>query len=149
MKKVRQQLICIVLLLPFIQSCTDCDTVDQAITAPVRFAIVNEKGENLVSDQNARYHPDSIKLLAGKENTIQSKAYNSVLNVYVFEAYPPNNASGRTDLILYFNQLDTDTLTTFYTHQKNDCSNYYSYNGFTHNNKEIENQGVIRIVKPN
>jgi hypothetical protein len=135
-------------LMIWLGSCTDCDTADQMPTEPVRFVIVDQDGNNLVTDANATaYHADSIQLMAGTESVPLTKQLDANWKGYVFTSYPPHYTSGNTQLSLQLNRLEKETLVTYYERHKSKCSDYYSYYRFRYNGWEVQKDNTSGIIK--
>ncbi|WP_221390013.1 hypothetical protein [Dyadobacter sp. NIV53] len=144
------KLIAIVLIL---QGCDDeCSDVDPFQPLPIRFEIVNESGEDLVSGPNPRYSVDSIQLIDTDKTSqiIYSREYNEILKGILFQADCAINNSGSSQLYLHLNQNDTDTLLVSYQKNESKCFTTYSYTYFSFNGKELlrsAETGAITLVK--
>jgi hypothetical protein len=135
--------------------CDECsDTGDAGVTPPVRFSIVDTKGNNLVDTAQSYYSVDSIRLfdLEAKESIVLDKYYVEAAGGYVFSADFQRNIRGRSSLKLQLNNLDSDTLDVWYRQTDNKCFIIYEYTRFQYNGKDLQTSPVtssVLIVKEN
>ncbi|MCF0075729.1 hypothetical protein LZD49_34985 [Dyadobacter sp. CY261] len=130
----------------------ECSNSSPPPTAPIRFAIVDKSGNNLVTDATSRFHPDSIKLYEQdhKTNTIFQKDFNESLKGFWFQADCYKNEGGSSTLFLHFDNADIDTLLVSYETIRDKCYTFHQYTHFLYNGKEILPSGetrTLRIVK--
>lgn len=136
-------------------ACDNCsDTVDAAVTPPMRFSIVDTNGDNLVDSTQSGYSADSIQLFDSehKEWIVLNKEYLTVAGGFVFLVDFRKNNSGKTSLILQFNSQDSDTLDVWYRQTNNKCFIIYEYTDFKHNGKDVQKSPVhsaLLITKAN
>lgn len=135
-----------------VTGCEDCSDTDPPITAPIRFAIVDGAGRNLVDTVNSRYVPDSVKLFDVdlKTDIIMAREYNPMVKGYVFTADCKKGDSGASALILRLDQHDSDTLQVWYQRNQSRCFTTYRYTDFYHNGKKLSQMpqtAVLLIVK--
>lgn len=139
-------------ILTLTLSCDNCDTSSPPPTAPIRFAIVNKLGNNLVTGNTSKFHPDSIMLLEAdqKTNTIFQKDFNKSLQGFWYQADCLKNDKGSSTLYLKLNSVDMDTLLVSYETIKSECYTYHQYTHFLHNGVEIYPSGetsALLIIK--
>lgn len=135
-----------------VTGCEDCSDTDPPITSPIRFAIVDAAGNNLVDTINSRYVPDSIKLFDVhlKTDIVMAREYNSIVKGYVFTADCKKGDSGASALILRLDQHDSDTIQVWYQRHQSRCFTTYNYTDFYHNGKKLSQTpqtAVLLIVK--
>ncbi|MCF0064645.1 hypothetical protein MUK70_04745 [Dyadobacter chenwenxiniae] len=122
-------------------ACDDCsDTADAPVTAPIRFSIVNPKGENLVDTNGSYYSVDSIGLFDQQVNEwiYLNKEYVPAAKGYVFSGDCAKNKNGKSSLILKLTSFDSDTLDVWYKQEDNKCFLLYAYTHFQHNGRDLQ-----------
>ena len=105
------------MLLLIIQGCNECSTVQPPPVAPIRFVIVDDKGNSLVQGPNAKYSADSIRLINSKtgfDGNIYKKEYIESLKNILFEA-DSHNSSGGARYSIYISTSLIQTLLLFPT----------------------------------
>jgi hypothetical protein len=130
-------------------ACDNCsDTLDQPVTAPIRFKIVDLKGENLVNRIRSHYSVDSIKLfdLGDKEWIFLNKEYLPDSSGYVFSGDCRKDGTGKSSLLLHFNSADSDTLDVWYEQIDDKCFTIYEYTHFQHNGKDLQKAPLSSIL---
>lgn len=132
-----------------IQGCNECSSVQPPPVAPIRFVIVDKKGNSLVTGPNAKYSADSIRLInseTGFDDNIYKKEYTESLKNILFEADSHNSSGGSAILYLYFNQYDSDTFVVSYQEHKTKCFTYSTYTKFNLNGKDIYREGELGFL---
>lgn len=127
----------------------DCSNSSPPPTAPIRFVIVDDAGNNLVRTDSSELHPDSVKLFEAdrKTDTIFKVEFNEALEGFWFQADCFKNESGSSTLYLRLSSTDTDTLLVSYETIRDDCFTIYQYTHVLHNGNEAFASGETRALQ--
>lgn len=92
-----------------------CSDVSPPPIAPIVFYFTDTTGTNLINDQNAPFHPDSIKIRKDNQAFSFNKEYNPQAKGYTFSLYPGGETAGSDLFLIDLNTSDTDSLEVRYT----------------------------------
>lgn len=137
------------LLFSLAQGCAnnDCSDSQPPQPAALNFYITDNKGINLVKDQNSIYHPDSIRLFLNRNQTLLQRNFDTQSGGYLFTTYPGERTSGGQLYQLYLNQSDSDSLEVLYTVTEGECFPVLRFTVFFFNGRQVYPDGKTNTLK--
>ncbi|GLU57360.1 hypothetical protein Dfri01_68210 [Dyadobacter frigoris] len=104
-----------------------------------------------MNEKSGPYYPDSIKVMANGNPDLYFKRIQEQENNNIkFQLLPPFSNEEETLLLLYLNNIDSDTLLINYSYRRQKCESYYQYTRLRYNGRDIAKtvpSNVLELVK--